>query len=76
MTSNFSATAPSSRRRCRPSSSRAVATTRSPAARAWRTHSKPMPREAPTINTVAMFKSSKGNGIGDSAPGSRLQASG
>src|SRR3954452_4398902 len=53
-TSSLSVCAPSASSACKPSLVRAVAMTRSPAARYWRTNSRPMPRDAPRINTVAM----------------------
>src|SRR5262245_40970093 len=50
-TFSVSVRAPSSRNRARPSASRAVAVTVAPAARYWRTNSRPMPREAPMTMT-------------------------
>mmetsp|Transcript_34629 Transcript_34629/g.56817 ORF Transcript_34629/g.56817 Transcript_34629/m.56817 type:complete len:239 (-) Transcript_34629:4-720(-) len=50
-TSSVSGLAPSSAMRARPASSRALATTAAPAARYWRTNSRPRPREAPMMRT-------------------------
>src|SRR5690606_3814404 len=53
-TSSFRVWAPRSRSRMRSSSLRWVANTVQPASMYWRTNSRPMPREAPTISAVAM----------------------
>ena len=54
VTSSGWASAPSRTRASQSSCLRAVAITRQPSCLYWRTISRPMPREAPRINTVGM----------------------